>query len=57
MPPGISAPPYTTEEKQWLRIHFEDEYKFLQMYGLSIYDEDDREEGRLIARALMANDD
>ncbi|KAK4655507.1 hypothetical protein QC762_302987 [Podospora pseudocomata] len=50
------VPPYTAEEKQWLRVHFDGEFKFLMAYGLSIYDEDERAEGRLIARAMMAND-
>ncbi|KAK0742120.1 hypothetical protein B0T21DRAFT_408962 [Apiosordaria backusii] len=52
----IVPPPYTTEEKQWLKAHFKSEYKFLEQYGLSIHDEEEREEGRRIARALMAND-
>ncbi|KAK4205138.1 hypothetical protein QBC40DRAFT_249529 [Triangularia verruculosa] len=57
MPADNSAPPYTTEEKRWLRVHFDGEFKFLQMYGLSIYDEEDREEGRRIVRAMMAYDE
>lgn len=48
--------PYTSEEKQWLKDNFGDEYHFLLCYGLSIYKEDDREEGRAIARGMMAQD-
>jgi hypothetical protein len=50
------TPPYTAAEKQWLRIHWGSEYHFLRCYALSIYDEGDREEGRIIARGLMETD-
>ncbi|KAL2024417.1 hypothetical protein VTK56DRAFT_8228 [Thermocarpiscus australiensis] len=49
--------PYTAEEKAWLKRNFGDEFKFLLQHGLSIYKEEDREEGRAIARALMEEDD
>ena len=45
--------PYTTEEKAWLKKHYRGEFNFLRCFGLSIYKEDDRAEGRGIARALM----
>jgi hypothetical protein len=49
--------PYTTEEKAWLKANYGGEFKFLRTLGLSIYKEDDREEGRSIARSFMADDD
>jgi hypothetical protein len=47
----------TSAEKAWLQEHFESEFKFLCAYELSIYNEEDREEGRRILRALMSDDD
>ncbi|KAL7940950.1 hypothetical protein V8C42DRAFT_361491 [Trichoderma barbatum] len=49
--------PYTAEEKAWLTKHYEGEYKFLMAHGLSIYDEEERAEGRAIMRALAGTDD
>ncbi|KAH9826914.1 hypothetical protein Tdes44962_MAKER09901 [Teratosphaeria destructans] len=49
--------PYTAEEKEWLQGHYRGEFHFLRTLGLSIYKEDDREEGRSIARAMMLGDD
>ncbi|ETS86608.1 hypothetical protein PFICI_00436 [Pestalotiopsis fici W106-1] len=48
---------YTTEEKAWLKKYHGNEYKFLQSHGLSIYKEDQREEGRAIARNMMQMDE
>lgn len=48
---------YTTEEKQWLKKHYGGEFKFLLVQGLSIYDEEDRAEGRAIMRALARHDE
>jgi hypothetical protein len=48
--------PYTTEEKAWLKKHYGGEYKFLRSFGLSIYKEEDRTDGRHIARRMMAED-
>jgi hypothetical protein len=48
------APPLTQEEKQYLKEHYGGEYKFLRLYQLSIYKEEDREEGRRILRAFMS---
>ncbi|KAF4984518.1 hypothetical protein FZEAL_314 [Fusarium zealandicum] len=47
----------STEEKQWLKRHWGSEFKFLASYGLSIYKEDDREEGRATLRAIIAASD
>ena len=49
-------PSYTAKEKQWLKQNFGNEFHFLRDYGLSIYKEDKRAEGRLIARSLMDAD-
>ncbi|KAL7957978.1 hypothetical protein V8C34DRAFT_284055 [Trichoderma compactum] len=49
--------PYTADEKAWLKKHYQGEYKLLVSYGLSIYDEEDRAEGRAIVRALMSADE
>ncbi|MDI1488026.1 MAG: hypothetical protein OHK93_007300 [Ramalina farinacea] len=51
-----SIPLYTQEEKHWLKKHFDGEFKFLRDYGLSIYKDEDREEGRQLLRALMEGD-
>ena len=49
--------PYTAEEKKWLKKHYKDEFHFLLSYGLKIYNDEDREEGRAIARGLMQHDE
>jgi hypothetical protein len=49
--------PYTMEEKQWLKKHYEGEFKFLMAHELSIYNEEDRAEGRAIMRALARDDE
>jgi hypothetical protein len=51
------APPYTEEEKGWLKRQWGGEFKFLAAYGLRIYEDEDREEGRRIARAMMEVDE
>jgi hypothetical protein len=48
--------PTLQPKKNWLNVHWGGEFKFLQAYHLSIYDEDDREEGRRIVRAFMVQD-
>jgi hypothetical protein len=53
--PPRSAP-YTAEDRAWLRHHWGGEFTFLRAYCLSIFDEGDREEGRRIARCMMAHD-
>lgn len=54
--PGFAVPPYTTEEKQWLKKNHQDEFHFLRMYCLSIYEEEERAEGRRIVRAFMEDE-
>jgi hypothetical protein len=44
---------YSAEEKAWLKTHYDGEFKFLRVHGLSIYKEEDRDDGRSIARAMM----
>jgi hypothetical protein len=51
------ASPLTTEEKQYLKKHYGGDYRFLRMYQLSIYKEEDREKGRRILRAFMEQSD
>lgn len=47
----------TPAENAWLKKYYGTEFKFLMIHGLSIYKEEDREEGRTIMRTFMANDD
>ncbi|KAF2803710.1 uncharacterized protein BDZ99DRAFT_511861 [Mytilinidion resinicola] len=47
---------YTDDEKAWLKAHYGNEFRFLQTHGLSIYKDEDREEGREIVRAFMADE-
>jgi hypothetical protein len=50
---GPPPPPYTKEEKDWLKRGWGGEFGFLRLYGLSIYEDEQREAGRMIVRALM----
>lgn len=50
-------PRYNEEEKLWLKKNFGNEFRFLQQYGLSIYKEEDRDDGKRIVKALMAGED
>ena len=50
-------PPITQAENKWRTDNHKDEFHFLRNHGLSIYKDDDREEGRLIMRALMEQDE
>ena len=50
---GGGALPLTTSEKIWLKDNYGNEFKFLRAHGLSIYKDDDREEGRSILRGMM----
>ncbi|KAK4221689.1 hypothetical protein QBC38DRAFT_338319, partial [Podospora fimiseda] len=47
---------YEPEEKQWLKDNFGGEFHLLPNYRLSIYDEDERDEGRDIVRGMMKYD-
>ena len=49
--------PLTAKEKQWLKDHWGNEFKFLMSHGLNVNKDDDREEGRTILRAIMAGSD
>ncbi|KAK3686803.1 hypothetical protein LTR37_019436 [Vermiconidia calcicola] len=51
--PSADAPPYTTAEKAWLQRAHGGEFKFLLAFGLKIHSEEDREEGRRIARGFI----
>ena len=53
----LAVKPYTDAEKVWLKQNYKDEYHFLLQHGLSIYKDEDREDGRAMARSLMAADD
>lgn len=48
---------YTAEEMAFLKKNYGSEFKFLLQHGLKITDEEDREEGRAILRAVMHDDD
>lgn len=50
--PTSECPPLTPEEKRWLSVNYGGEFHFLRIYGLSIYKEEDRDEGRRILRAM-----
>ncbi|KAL8895103.1 MAG: hypothetical protein Q9207_008299 [Kuettlingeria erythrocarpa] len=50
---STESPELTQEEKQWLKNSYRGEFHFLRSYGLSIFKEEDRDEGRRILRALM----
>lgn len=52
---GAEVGPFTPEEKAWMKTHFGSEFKFLLLYNLKIYNEEDRQEGRAILRALMSD--
>lgn len=57
VPKPADVAPLSSEEKQWLKINWGGEFKFLASHGLSIYKEEDREEGRIILRAILADSD
>ncbi|GLI77488.1 hypothetical protein PoHVEF18_005778 [Penicillium ochrochloron] len=52
----IEAMTLNLTEKAWLKKHWVNEFRVLRSYGLSIYYEEDREEGRKILQKLMEND-
>lgn len=49
-------PPYTDNEKAYIKKNWRSEYHFLLQHGLKIYNEKDRAEGRSILRAFMEED-
>jgi len=50
-------PGYTEKEKEWLKENYRSEFQFLRDFGLSIYKDEDREEGRTILRSLMQREE
>lgn len=48
---------YTPGEKKWLKDNYRSEFHFLRDFGLSIYKDEDRDEGRQIVQSLMAQDE
>lgn len=56
-PLGAGHAPLTEREKQYLKKHYGNEFHFLRAYALSIYKEEDREEGREILRGMMEAED
>ncbi|KAM7200325.1 hypothetical protein V8F20_005302 [Naviculisporaceae sp. PSN 640] len=58
MSSSSSTPPdeYTAEEKAWLKEHYGGEFRFLRSNALNITKDEQREEGRAIARALIDMD-
>ncbi|KAF5859752.1 hypothetical protein ETB97_002474 [Aspergillus alliaceus] len=54
--PATASGPLTSAEKAWLKRHHRTEFNFLRVHGLSIFKDEDREEGRAILRAVMSND-
>lgn len=53
----LGSAPYTAAEKKWLNKNYGGEFKFLMTFGLKMYNEEDREEGRAIARSFMQDDE
>lgn len=53
---ATASEPLTLAEKAWVKTHYGSEFKFLRVYGLSIFKDEDREEGRIILRAIMSDD-
>ncbi|EME41605.1 hypothetical protein DOTSEDRAFT_81868 [Dothistroma septosporum NZE10] len=47
---------YTQVEQNWLKEHYESEYLFLRAHMLSIYKQEDRDEGRDLVRVMMERD-
>jgi hypothetical protein len=54
---GHGAASYTAEETASLKENYGSEFHFLLQHGLKIHNEEDREEGRAILRAIMRADD
>ena len=51
-----TSPPYSREERRWLKANFGGEYHFLKNEGLSIFKDKHQEQGRLLAREMMAKE-
>jgi len=48
--------PLKATESAWVKKHYGDEFKFLQVHGLSIFKEEDRAEGRIIVRTMISRE-
>ena len=51
--PNQYQPFHTPAEKAWLNQHYGGEFHFLKSYSLSIYKDEDRQEGKAILKGLM----
>ncbi|KAJ1323140.1 hypothetical protein MN608_11286 [Microdochium nivale] len=51
--PAMGEARFSEAEKKWLKDNYGGEFRFLRDHGLSIYKEEDREEGRAILRVMM----
>ncbi|OAA53594.1 hypothetical protein SPI_09301 [Niveomyces insectorum RCEF 264] len=51
---ALFSPPLTATEKRWLDEEFDGEFTFLRTQGLSIHNEEDRDEGRRIVRSCIS---
>ncbi|PNP58369.1 hypothetical protein THARTR1_01884 [Trichoderma harzianum] len=56
-PQWADEQPYAAREKAWLKKHRQGEYKLLILYGLSIYNEEERAEGRAITEDTEDDED
>ncbi|PKY03795.1 hypothetical protein P168DRAFT_305119 [Aspergillus campestris IBT 28561] len=54
---GAAVGPLTEEETAWMKMHYGSEFRFLILCHLRVYNEGDRQEGRAILRALIAEDE
>ncbi|KAM3516044.1 hypothetical protein MY11210_000326 [Beauveria gryllotalpidicola] len=54
--PQQTPDPLSDGEKRWLKDHYGGEFQFLRSFGLSIYKDEDREQGRQIMRVMMSKD-
>ncbi len=53
---AVASAPYTMEEDEWMERHWKEESNFLATHGLSINNEENRDEGSRILRAMMEAD-
>ena len=51
--PKLASADLTAAERTWLKDNYKGEFYFLRCFGLSVYEDEDREEGRRILRAFM----
>ncbi|KXJ93649.1 hypothetical protein Micbo1qcDRAFT_201617 [Microdochium bolleyi] len=48
---------FTPAEKEWLKVNYGGEFRFLRNHGLSIHEEEDRKDGKTVLKALMCRDE